>query len=84
MKGIKEWLNQPHKHYSEKNEMLLNIGDSTYKGYNTYKGFVSHIFETILCGEKTWIIVTEQSGRGLAIHSISDNADVLNGIKKTF
>ena len=88
VKGIKEWLNQPHKHYSEKNEMLLNIGDilnkSTYKGYNTYKGFVSHIFETILCGEKTWIIVTEQSGRGLAIHSISDNADVLNGIKKPF
>ena len=23
--GIKEWLNQPHKHYAEKNEALLQL-----------------------------------------------------------
>ena len=23
--GIKEWLNQPHKHYTEKNEALLRL-----------------------------------------------------------
>ena len=84
--GIKEWLNQPHKHIVEKNEMLLNIGEvlknAEYKGCNTYKGHVSHIFETTLMGKKTWIVVTEHQGRGLVIHSISDNADVLIGLKK--
>ncbi|MBR1548517.1 MAG: hypothetical protein IJ637_07315 [Prevotella sp.] len=32
--GIKEWLNQPHKHYAEKNEALLRLpellADSEY------------------------------------------------------
>lgn len=36
MSGIKEWLNQPHKHYIEKNEALLNLpsllNDSEYLG----------------------------------------------------
>lgn len=34
--GIDEFLNQPHKHYNEKNEMLLSIDDvlkeAEYKG----------------------------------------------------
>ena len=46
------------------------------------RGHVSHIFETTLVGEKTWIIVTEYPGRGLAIHSISDNVSILQGLKK--
>lgn len=37
--GIDEWLNQPHKHYAEKNEMLLNIKnvmkESNYMGVST-------------------------------------------------
>lgn len=85
-RGIGEWLNQPSRHIAEKNEMLLNIGNvlrkSEYKGWNTYKGHKSHIFETELCGEKVWIVVSDIPGRGLAIHSISENANVLLGLKK--
>ena len=61
--GIDEFLNQPHKHYAEKNEMLLNIRTivekSTYRGVSMHKGKTAHIFETELCGEKTYIIATE-------------------------
>ena len=85
-KGIDEFLNQPHKHYSEKNELLLNIRSvvesSEYKGVSYFKGRTSHIFETELCGDKTWIIANEVDGRGVALHSISDNEKVLVGIKK--
>ena len=84
--GIDEWLNQPHKHYAEKNEMLLNIKSviekSDYLGTTKYKGRDCHIFETELCGDKTWIIVTDVAGRGLSIHSISDGEDILKNIKK--
>ena len=84
--SIKEWLNQPHKHILEKNEMILNIKEvlekSTYMGFKTHKGRKSHIFETQLCGDKTWIVVTEVMGRGLAIYSISDNEAILTDIEK--
>lgn len=84
--GIDEWLNQPHKHYVEKNELLLNLGavieKSTYLGNSTYKRRLAHIFETILCGEATWIVVTDVPGRGATIHSISDSVNILNGITK--
>lgn len=84
--GIKEWINQPHKHYVKKNELLLDIENviknAKYKGDSTYKGYSSHIFETTINGDKTWIIATEINGRGVAIYSISDSIKVLEGIKK--
>lgn len=84
--GIEEYLNQPHKHYCEKNEMLLHIRtvleQSVYMGVSCLKGKTSHVFETEICGEKTWLIVNEVRGRGLALYSISDSDRVLSGIKK--
>lgn len=84
--GIDEFLNQPHKHYAEKNEMLLNIRtvveESTYMGVSMHKGKTAHIFETELYGEKTYIIATEVKGRGISLYSISDSDNVLKGIKK--
>ena len=84
--GIDEWLNQPHKHYVEKNEMLLSIGEvierADYLGKSQYKGRVTHIFETVLCGELTWIVVTDVPGRGATIHSISDSENILKEIIK--
>ena len=84
--GIDEFLNQPHKHYYEKNEMLLDIRSvlerSVYKGVSGMSGKTSHVVETELCGEKTWLIVNEVKGRGLALYSISDSDRVLLGIKK--
>ena len=54
-RGDMKWLNQPHKHYKEKNEMLYNLKqvilDSKYMGWTvdskSREGIVrSHIFET--------------------------------------
>lgn len=88
---IKEWLNQPHEHYREKNEMLLDIAHilskATYCGWRDYHKnnpmyTKSHIFETILSGDKTWIIVLEDINGGMMLYSISDNPKVLSGLKK--
>ena len=84
--GIEEYLNQPHKHYPEKNEMLLNIRSvlerSEFVGVSCLKKHKSYLFETELCGEKTWLIVNEVKGRGASLYSISDSNKVLDGIKR--
>ncbi len=82
MSGIKEWLNQPHKHYAEKNEALLLLptllADSDYLGsfadpksrdYIT----ASHLFKTTISGDNSWIIVNETIWGECWIHSVSDN-----------
>lgn len=85
-KSIKEWLNQPHKYYFDKNEMLLNIENvlskSKYVGVSNYKDRISHIFEVELRGEKSWILVNYKKERGYAIYSISDNETILTDIRK--
>lgn len=85
-KSIKEWLNQPHKYYFDKNEMLLNIENvlskSKYVGVSNYKDRISHIFEVELKGEKSWILVNYKKERGYAIYSISDNETILTYIRK--
>lgn len=87
--NIKEWLNQPFKHYEEKNELLVNIGDtiksSEYLGYKTDlhdSKYKVHIFETFIHGEKAWIIVRESPTGECHIHSISDNESINIGLTK--
>lgn len=79
-KSIKEWLNQPHEHYAEKNELLLDI-DKTIK-ISTYNGFITdkhdpqvkaHIFETRIKGDLSWIIVREFKDGKAILYSICDN-----------
>lgn len=86
-KGIKEWLNQPHVHYGEKNEMLLRIDDvlrdATYLGYGPDKHnplAKAHLFETSVAGDKSWIVVIEDKS-GRRIHSISDSSGILKALK---
>lgn len=86
-KGIKEWLNQPHEQYAEKNESLLQIDsiikNAKYLGYgidvhdNT---ITAHLFETTINNVKSWIIIREIYSAGCLIHSISDNKDIVNKI----
>lgn len=83
-KGIKEWLNQPHKQHAEKNEMLLNIKEvllkARYMGHGTDKhdaGTVAHLFETKVGKEKSWIIVREYANGEVNLHSISDSDNIL-------
>lgn len=89
--AIKEWLNQPHKHYAHKNEMILKIKDvfkkSKYLGsvdkYKDIPGLVqSHLFETHILGDKSWIIVREYEDRSFRLYSITDSDKLLQFLKK--
>ena len=90
-KGIKEWLNQPHSQYADKNEMLLDIEDvlksSTYRGWTHYHKenpmiAKTHVFETSINGEKSYILAREDINGNISIYSISESDKVLNGIQK--
>lgn len=87
MSGIKEWLNQPHRHYAEKNEALINLASLLYE--SEYLGAVSdpkgrdyiassHLFEIQLAEEKSWIVVNETIWNECWVHSISDNIPDIN------
>ena len=82
MSGIKEWLNQPHKHYAEKNEALLNLPQLLYESEYVNavldpKGrkhiAVSHLFQTKIERDNSWIIISETIWGEFLVHSISDN-----------
>ena len=83
-RSIKEWLNQPHKYFDDKNKLLLKIQEvfqnSSYKGVSHFKEIPAHIFEITLCGEKSWIVVREYPD-GFRLHSISDSLNILKDTK---
>lgn len=86
-KGIKEWLNQPHEHIEEKNEMLLNIetvlNQSKYLGCGQDKhdsDAIAHIYAVGIKGNKSWIIIREMHNGSLKIHSISDSETIVEKI----
>lgn len=88
-RGIKEWLNQPHKYYEKKNEMLLDIAsvikEAEYLGEGPDKHdptIKAHLFETEINNEKSWIIVRESFDGVVRLHSISDSDNILKYIKK--
>lgn len=83
-KGIKEWLNQPHRHHAEKNEMLLRIREvlqeAKYLGRGTDRHNEDarlHLFETLVDKDKSWIIVREFNDGTVNLHSISDSENIL-------
>lgn len=87
-RGIKEWLNQPHKQRYIKNELLLDldalIKTSKYLGSGIDKhdkDVVAHLFEVEIQGEKSWIIAREMVKGKISIYSISDNEKILNIVK---
>ena len=91
MRGIKEYLNQPHEHYVHKNELLLKIPEvmrkAKYLGeVPNFKGIPklkkSHIFEIRILGDKSWIVVREGDDGSIWFYSISDSPKILEGIKK--
>lgn len=69
--------------------MLLYIDDvlkqSKYLGPGNDKtdGNVTiHLFETSICGDKTWIIVKEYTDGNTILYSISDCANILKSLRK--
>lgn len=89
-KSVKEFLNQPHKHYREKNELLMDIKrvfkSAHYLGvnpiYKAQKLKFSHIFEIELCGEKSWLVVREYEDGKVMLYSCSDNPIIATGLIK--
>lgn len=87
---IKEWLNQPHRHYAVKNEMLMDIesilqnamcvaSNPPFKERDKKMGIVmKHFLEIEILGDKSWIIVDELQNGKLMLHGISDSPEVLN------
>ena len=87
MSGIKEWLNQPHRHYGEKNEALLILPELLSGA--EYLGAVpdpkardyivaSHLFNLRISGDNSWIIVNETIWGEFLVHSVSDNIPYKN------
>jgi len=79
--GIKEWLNQPHIHYAEKNESLLLLPELLFNA--DYLGSTadpkgrdyisaSHIFKTKIAEDDSWIVVNETIWGECWVHSVSD------------
>lgn len=88
-RGIKEWLNQPHEHYQQKNEMLLDISSviekAQYVGYGKDKhgsNAIVHLLETKIEGDRSWIIIKEQADGSTTLYSISDSENILNILKE--
>lgn len=87
-KSVKEFINQPHKHYREKNELLMDIkrvfNSAKYLGINpNYQApglTASHIFEIELCDEKSWLIAREYSDGTVKLYSCSDNAIIATNL----
>lgn len=88
---IKEWLNQPHKYYREKNEILLSL-ESVFRKAK-YMGTTidpkrrpgvkqSHLFEIDICGEKNCLIVHEMTWHEYKIHGVSDSRRLWEMAKK--
>ena len=85
--GVKEWLNQPHMEYANKNEVLLNLPsifrNARYLGYGTDKhrsDVILHVFETSIGSTPSWIIVREFPNGQVWIHSITDAESIKNYI----
>ena len=88
-RNIKEILNQPHKHYSEKNESILRLKsmfeESIYQGELTRRAdedFNSYLFETEIANEPSWFIIRKYDrGTEYLIYSISDQSELKSHIK---
>lgn len=80
--GIKEYLNQPHKHYAQKNRSLKNIESliKSAKYHNSIKDikgkpFVYHYLETKISGEPSFIVIREDTLKKTAV--LYSNVDQL-------
>lgn len=83
--GIREFLNQPHMQYFEKNELVLNLRNvleeakylGRFESIKKNKTFPSvHLFETSIDGVISTLIIRENRKGECTFYSISDSMDV--------
>lgn len=82
-RSIKEWLNQPHYAFSEKNELLLNLQEVLDKCTDMipltvkpkHKDAVSKSFAlpVAIGGKNSWVIIHEMKWGEVKIYGISDD-----------
>ena len=90
VRNIKEILNQPHMHYAEKNESLLEIKrlfeNSKFYGKlmrREKEDFDSFLFEIWIVNDPSWIIVRKYDRGGYSyIYSISDQSSLLEYLEE--
>lgn len=87
--SIKEFINQPHAQYKEKNELarVLDkvIANAKYLGYGKGKHenqVKAHIFEITIDGKESWLIIAEMIWGDIKFHSISDSSAITDIIEK--
>lgn len=89
--SIKEWTNQPHKDYAAKNSILKHIAkvfrEANYIGavdnFKQKPGVIqSHLFETTVLGDVSWIVIREYDDGRFILYSLSDGDRIKTGIRK--
>lgn len=89
--SIREWTNQPHKEYAAKNSILKHIAkvfrEANYIGivdnFKKKPGVIqSHLFETTVLRDTSWIVIREYDDGRFVLHSISDSDKIKTGIRK--
>ena len=89
--SIKEWTNQPHKDYAAKNSILKHIAkvfrEANYIGvvdnFKQKPGVIqSHLFETTVLGDVSWIVIREYDDGRFILHSLSDGDRIKTGMRK--
>lgn len=82
MSAIKEYVNQPHKHYFKKNKSIFNIEEMVRVGrYVTsapdHKNnpMISqyHYLETSISEETSYIVIREMKNGEMRLHSLTEN-----------
>jgi hypothetical protein len=87
LNGLKEYTNQPHDQHYLKNELLRDIEDvfpkTTYIGeaYPKKDEKNVYLFEVLINGYKSWLIIKENNNGKKYLYSITDNASVLKFLK---
>lgn len=80
-KGIKEFINQPHSQYLEKNELALNLPqvlrDAQYMGPVPYHKdnpdiFQTHIFKIEISGKPSYLLAREDREKQIYFYSITE------------
>ena len=79
--GIKEYIDQPHQFYVEKNELLRRLPEllktAEYLNRTSWKGRETHVFKTLVHGQENYLLVNKQDDGIYYFHSITDSEKVL-------
>ena len=85
-RGIKEFENQNHDHYLEKNELIRFIpsilNDAKYIGFSSFKNRRTYLFVCTIKAEKNYIVTHLEDDGFLYLHSITNKEKVLEGVQK--